>query len=59
MYPLLGARAGGRLGPVSGSVAYQRDIRTDRLALYSERVAADARALLGPWMMRGAAPEGM
>ena len=47
---LLGARAGGRLGPVSGSVAYQRDVRTDRLAIYSERVAADARALVGLWL---------
>lgn len=32
---------------LSGSVTYQREIRTDRLALYSERVALDARALLG------------
>lgn len=38
------ARAGDR---ISGSATYQRIIRTDRGALYSERLAADARALLG------------
>ncbi|MDX1395733.1 MAG: hypothetical protein R3195_15225 [Gemmatimonadota bacterium] len=48
---LLGARAGGQVGPVSGSVAYQRDIRTDRKALYSERVAVDLRALVGRWAL--------
>ncbi|MFV1988668.1 MAG: hypothetical protein ACC682_15445 [Gemmatimonadota bacterium] len=46
---LLGARAGGRVGPLSGSLAYQRDIRTDRLAIYSERVAVAMRALAGRW----------
>lgn len=44
---LLGAEAGGRLGRVlSGRISYQRDIRTDRLALYSERLSLDARAVL-------------
>jgi hypothetical protein len=52
---LLGARAGGRVGPLSGSLAYQRDIRTDRLAIYSERVALTMRALLGQWVFDGGA----
>ena len=44
---VFGAEAGGRLGRIaSGRVSYQREIRTDRLALYSERVAFDARAFL-------------
>ena len=46
---LLGVQAGGRLGPVSATVAYQRDIRTDLLAIYSERVAVDLRALWARW----------
>jgi hypothetical protein len=33
---------------VSGSAVYERVIRTDRLALYSERAALTGRALLGP-----------
>ena len=45
---ILGAEAGGRLGRrLSGSVLYQREIRTDRLALYTERLAFDISALLG------------
>ena len=45
---IIGAEAGGRLGRfASGRVTYQREIRTDRLALYSERLAADARAFFG------------
>lgn len=45
---LFGLEAGGRLGrALSVRAAYQRDIRTDRLALYSERLAFDARAILG------------
>jgi len=38
------AHAGRR---ISGSATYQRVIRTDRLALYSERVAAAGQALIG------------
>ena len=46
---LFGLEVGGSLGrKLSGSLMYQRDIRTDRLAIYSERVALDGRALLGP-----------
>ena len=46
---ILGAEAGARLGSiVSGRIGYQREIRTDRLALYTERFAFDARAFLGP-----------
>jgi hypothetical protein len=45
---IFGFRAGGRVGSIlSGDVLYQREIRTDRLALYTERLALDARALLG------------
>jgi hypothetical protein len=32
---------------------YQREIRTDRLALYSERIGADARLMLGTLVMDG------
>lgn len=46
---LLGAQAGGRLGSVSATLAYQRDIRTDRLAIYAERVALDLRGFRGRW----------
>ncbi len=46
---LIGAQAGGRVGRVAGTIAYQRDLRTDRLAIYSERVALDLRALVGNW----------
>ncbi|HSM07566.1 MAG TPA: hypothetical protein VLA33_00935 [Gemmatimonadota bacterium] len=46
---ILGAEAGARIGDIaSGRVSYQREIRTDRLALYTERLALDARAFLGP-----------
>lgn len=42
---IFGAEAGGRVGRiVSGRISYQREIRTDRLALFSERMAFDARA---------------
>jgi hypothetical protein len=41
----LQAHAGRRF---SGSAVYQRVIRTDRLALYSERAALTAHAFLGP-----------
>lgn len=40
----IGAQWGRKL---SGSVLYQREIRTDRLALYTERLAFDIGALLG------------
>lgn len=44
---IVGAEAGGRIGRVaSGRITYQREIRTDRLALYAERLALDARAFL-------------
>lgn len=44
---ILGAEAGARLGRIaSGRVSYQREIRTDRLGLYSERIAFDGRAFL-------------
>lgn len=42
---VFGAEAGGRIGRIaSGRVSYQREIRTDRLGLFSERLAFDARA---------------
>lgn len=45
---LLGAEVTGYWGRrLSASAVYQREIRTDLLALYSERVAVDARALWG------------
>ncbi len=45
---VFGAEAGGRWGQkLAGSVLYQREIRTDGLALYSERLAFDVGALLG------------
>jgi hypothetical protein len=44
---IMGAEAGGRLGRIaSGRISYQREIRTDRLALYAERLAFDARAFV-------------
>ncbi len=44
---IFGAEAGGRIGRIaSGRVSYQREIRTDRLGLYSERLAFDGRAFL-------------
>ncbi len=45
---IFGGRVGGNVGRVlSGSVGYQREIRTDEISLYSERATLDARALLG------------
>jgi hypothetical protein len=45
---IVGAKVGGRWGnKLSGNLLYQREIRTDRLALYTDRIALDARALLG------------
>ncbi len=53
---LFGGVAGFRGGKVfSGSATYQREIRTDRLALYTERAAVDLRALVGGWAFDGAA----
>lgn len=44
---IFGVEAGGRLGRIgSGRVTYQREIRTDRLALITDRLAFDARAFL-------------
>jgi hypothetical protein len=46
---IFGAEAGARIGSIaSGRVSYQREIRTDRLALYTERLSLDVRAFLGP-----------
>ena len=39
----------------SGSATYQRELRTDRLALYSERAAVDLGALVGGWAFDGGA----
>jgi len=45
---IFGGELGARWGrKVAGSVLYQREIRTDRLALYTERLAFDVGALLG------------
>lgn len=45
---IFGAELGAHHGRhLSGSLTYQREIRTDRLALYSERVALDGRTLVG------------
>ncbi|MCL7971903.1 MAG: hypothetical protein M8866_07415 [marine benthic group bacterium] len=47
---LFGGEIGFRGGKVfSGSATYQRELRTDRLGLYSERAAVDLRALVGGW----------
>lgn len=48
----LGFRAG---GVFSGSATYQRELRTDRDALYSERAAVDLRAVFSGWVVDGAA----
>lgn len=46
---LFGVQANWRpLPALAGSVVYQRELHTDRAALYSERIAADAR-ILAPW----------
>jgi hypothetical protein len=53
---LFGGELGFKGGKVfSGSATYQRELRTDRLALYSERAAVDLRALIGGWAFDGAA----
>ncbi len=45
---LFGFEVGGRLGrTLAADLLYRREIRTDRLALYTDRVALDARALFG------------
>ncbi|MFQ5746758.1 MAG: hypothetical protein ACE5HF_06010 [Gemmatimonadota bacterium] len=51
-----GLELGARLGhDISGSAEYRREIRTDRLALTSERLALSGRALLGRVSLDGAA----
>lgn len=46
---VLGVGVTGRLGDRGkGSVVYQREIRSDRLGLYTERLATDARLQVGP-----------
>ena len=53
---LFGGELGFRGGKVfSGSATYQRELRTDELALYSERAAVNLRALLGAWAFDGGA----
>jgi hypothetical protein len=45
---IFGAELGARWGrKLAGSVLYQREIRTDQLALYTERLAFDIGALFG------------
>lgn len=52
---ILGALARVRPAPgMAGSLLYQREIRTDRGALYSERLAADARVSFGRGAVSGA-----
>ncbi|MGD8495634.1 MAG: hypothetical protein PVF05_05545 [Gemmatimonadales bacterium] len=51
---IFGAAAGVRAGGLGAArISYQREIRTDRLALYGERVALDARAFVGPVIVEG------
>lgn len=46
---LVGLGAAGRLGSrISARAVYQREMRTDGAALYSDRIAVDGRALLDP-----------
>lgn len=53
---LFGGAATFRAGKLfSGSATYQRQLRTDELALYSERAAVDLRAIVGMWAFDGAA----
>lgn len=53
---LFGGAAFFRAGKLfSGSATYQRELRTDELALYSERAAVDLRAIVGSWAFDGAA----
>lgn len=52
---ILGADAGIRVGSLAAfRASYQREIRTDRLALYSERLGLDGRAFLGPTIVEAA-----
>lgn len=52
---ILGALARVRPAPgMAGSLLYQREIRTDRGALYSERLAADGRVSFGRGAVSGA-----
>ena len=53
---LFGGQVGFRTGKVfSGSATYQRELRTDSYALYSERAAVDLRAVVANWVLDGAA----
>jgi hypothetical protein len=53
---LFGGEIGFRGGKiVSGSATYQREIRTDRAALYTERGAVSVRALVSGWVIDGSA----
>jgi hypothetical protein len=53
---LFGGELGFRGGKVfSGSATYQRELRTDRLALYSERAAVNLRAVVRDWVLDGGA----
>ena len=53
---LFGGELGFRGGKVfSGSATYQRELRTDELALYSERAAVNLRGLVGAWAFDGGA----
>jgi hypothetical protein len=53
---LFGGEIGFRGGKVfSGSATYQRELRTDRAALYSERAAVNLRALVSNWAFDGSA----
>lgn len=52
---ILGALARVRPAPgMAGTLLYQREIRTDRAALYSERLAADGRVSFGRAAVSGA-----
>jgi hypothetical protein len=53
---LFGGEVGFRAGKLfSGSATYQRELRTDRLALYTERAAVNLRALVADWALDAAA----
>ena len=52
---LLGSRFQLRLSPAAGgSITYQREIRSDRLALYSERFSSDASYRTSRWTIAAA-----
>jgi hypothetical protein len=52
---LLGTRLQLRLSPAAGgSVTYQREIRSDRLGLYSERLSSDASYRTSGWTIAAA-----